>query len=102
MATAEELGVRPELERQWSYHDPEFTDQTKSRVRRVTVKAWRFAGEMDEISATFHAAGLPGGFHTAAAEVYRRMAHFKDASQQPLLEEVLKALINPRDGEIDI
>jgi hypothetical protein len=34
-------------------------------------KAWRWAGEMDEIAETFAAAGAPDGFHRAAAEVYR-------------------------------
>ena len=29
-------------------------------------------GEMEEIAATFADAGLPDGFHRAAAEVYRR------------------------------
>jgi 3-hydroxyisobutyrate dehydrogenase-like beta-hydroxyacid dehydrogenase len=91
LATAEELEVRPELEMQWSRGGSDFARQTQERVRRVTAKAWRFAGEMEEISATFQEAGLPGGFHAAAAEVYRRVAHFKDAETPPL-DEVLEAL----------
>ena len=35
------------------------------------AKGWRWVGEMEEIADTFDAAGLPGGFHRAAAEVYR-------------------------------
>jgi hypothetical protein len=62
-------------------------------VRRVTAKAWRFAGEMDEIAATFRSAGLPGEFHAAAATLYRRLAGFKDAAATPSLEEVLAALL---------
>jgi hypothetical protein len=58
----------------------------------VTAKAWRFAGEMEEISATFVAAGLPGGFHEAAGEVYRRIARFKGADETPPLSTVLKAM----------
>ena len=57
-------------------------------------KAWRFAGEMDEISATFSDAGMPGGFHAAAADVYSRIAEFKDAPSTPLLDEVLTALLS--------
>jgi hypothetical protein len=60
----------------------------------VTAKAWRFAGEMDEIAATFEQAGLPGGFHATAAEIYRRMAGFKDYTSTPELEEVLRALLD--------
>lgn len=92
LATAERLGVRPELERQWSRDGSDFAARTTQRVRGVTAKAWRFAGEMEEIAATFAAAGLPGEFHLAAAELYRRIAHFKDAPVTPELEAVLAAL----------
>jgi 3-hydroxyisobutyrate dehydrogenase-like beta-hydroxyacid dehydrogenase len=92
LGTAETLGVREALEAQWSREGADFAGGAERRVRSVTAKAWRFAGEMDEISATFQDAGLPGGFHTAAAEIYRRMAGFKDAAQTPSLEEVLAAL----------
>jgi hypothetical protein len=55
-------------------------------------KAWRFVGEMEEIAATLAAAGLPDGFHQAAAEIYRRMAHWKDTPSPPPLADVQKAL----------
>jgi hypothetical protein len=92
LGTAENLGVRPELERQWSHGGSDFSDQTIQRVRRVTAKAWRFAGEMDEIAATFEAAGMPGGFQHAASEVYQRLARFKGQAETPSLTEVLEAL----------
>jgi 3-hydroxyisobutyrate dehydrogenase-like beta-hydroxyacid dehydrogenase len=92
LATAEQLGVRRELEEQWESHWPGFAEQTAGRARRVTAKAWRFAGEMNEISSTFEGAGLPGGFHAAAGTLYRRLAHFKDAPSIPELEDVLAAL----------
>jgi hypothetical protein len=38
------------------------------------------------------AAGLPGGFHLAAAELYARLAHFKEAGAPPPLDAVLDAL----------
>ncbi len=92
LATAETLGVRKELQHQWSRGGSDFAEQTTQRVRRVTAKAWRFAGEMEEISATFNEAGLPGDFHAAAEDIYRRIAGFKDAPTTPSLEEVLAAL----------
>jgi hypothetical protein len=49
---------------------------------------------MEEISATFSQAGLPGEFHAAAADVYGRISHFKDAPETPALEEVLEALLD--------
>lgn len=93
LAVAEAQGVHEELATQWSRGDSDFADQTHRRVRGVTAKAWRFAGEMEEIAATFEDAGMPDGFHTAAAEVYRRMAGFKDAPEVPSLADVLTALL---------
>ena len=96
LGTAEALGVWAELEQQWERNWPGFPEQSVNRARRVTAKAWRFAGEMEEISATFAGAGLPGGFHAAAADLYRRIAHFKDAPETPSLEEVLDDLVQER------
>jgi 3-hydroxyisobutyrate dehydrogenase-like beta-hydroxyacid dehydrogenase len=92
LAAAEALGVRSELETQWSRDWPDFGAQAGERVRKVTAKAWRFAGEMAEIAATFREAGMPGEFHIAAEMIYRRIAGFKDASTIPSLEEVLETL----------
>lgn len=92
LAAAESLKVRDELYRHWEMDNTGFSEKTDQRVARVTAKAWRFEGEMREIAATFAAEGLPDGFHLAAAELYRRMANFKDLSTPPL-EEVWKALL---------
>ncbi|MCY3914461.1 MAG: DUF1932 domain-containing protein [Chloroflexi bacterium] len=94
---AEQLGVRADLDREWARRDPEVAERRVSQVRGVTGKAWRFAGEMQEIAATFEAAGMPPGFFEAAHEVYQRMARFKDAEELPALEDVLVALTVARD-----
>jgi 3-hydroxyisobutyrate dehydrogenase-like beta-hydroxyacid dehydrogenase len=94
LALAETSGVRQELEIQWERDEPGSSEQAERRARRVTAKAWRFAGEMDEIASTFESAGLPGGFHRAAGEIYRRLEHFKDTEELPELEAVLKALMS--------
>jgi 3-hydroxyisobutyrate dehydrogenase-like beta-hydroxyacid dehydrogenase len=93
LAAAEGLGIRPELEWQWGRYGADFTEQNQKRARNVTDRAWRFAGEMEEIAATFEDVGMPGGFHQAAAEIYRRIAHFKDLEEPPTLEQVLDALL---------
>lgn len=92
LASAEHYNVRTELNQHWDMDEPEFSAQTERRVRRVTAKAWRFAGEMEEIAATFQAAGLPSGFHESAAEIFRRMAEFKDSLTLPELNDVLASL----------
>ena len=92
LAAAETMGVRSQLEQQWANHWPGFAEETHKRIRNVTAKAWRFSGEMKEISSTFQHAGMPPGFHQAAEEIYNRLGHYKDASTKPSLEEVLESI----------
>ncbi len=92
MAAADEMGVRETLEKQWSRGGSDFSERTQNRLKRVTAKAWRFSGEMEEIAATLQAVGLPGGFHLAAADVYQRISHFKNLEPLPELPEILEAL----------
>ena len=93
LATSENLGVKEDLIKQWSMNGSGFADSATQDVRTVTAKAWRFIGEMHEISSTFEAAGLPGGFHKAAADIYGRIAGFKGADSTPELDDVLSALL---------
>ncbi|HEY7492858.1 MAG TPA: DUF1932 domain-containing protein, partial [Candidatus Tectomicrobia bacterium] len=90
LGMVEKEGVRADLARQWG---DDFTAQTVRRVCANTAKAWRFEGEMYEIAETFRDAGLPGGFHQAAAEVYKRLAGFKDQTEPPPIEAVLEMLL---------
>jgi len=70
-------GVEASLLEEWRLSQPHLEAQSEGTARGVSPKAWRFAGEMEEIAATFAAAGLPAGFHLAAAEVYERLAGFR-------------------------
>jgi prepilin-type processing-associated H-X9-DG protein len=92
MAAAESLGVREALARQLSRYDSELVANITEQMQGVTAKAWRFAGEMEEIAATFTEIGQPDGFHLAAADIYQRLAHFKDADTLPELGAVIAAL----------
>ena len=93
LAAADSLKVRDQLCQKWDMDDTNFSEDANRRVRRVTAKAWRFEGEMHEIAATFQEAGLPSGFHESSAEIYHRMANFKDAAEAPELEGVLNNLL---------
>ena len=93
LAVAESLELREELYRQWEMDEQGFSEKVDRRVARVTAKAWRFEGEMNEIASTFREAGLPDGFQLAAAEIYRSMAGFKDAKDTPLLQNILNTLL---------
>jgi hypothetical protein len=47
---------------------------------------------MEQIAATFDSAGLPGGFHEAAADVFYRLSEFKDWQSKPAIDDLLQAL----------
>jgi 3-hydroxyisobutyrate dehydrogenase-like beta-hydroxyacid dehydrogenase len=93
LATAETMGVRDALEKQWAIYTPGFTEKSQAGIRQVARKAWRFSGEMKEIAATMEAAGLPREFFDAAAQVYERQKSLKDAGQEPAIEEILEKVI---------
>ena len=94
LAAAEGYEVRDDLITEWSQSIPNLAENAPKRVRRVTTKAWRFSGEMEEIAASFQSVGLPGEFHQAAAEIYERLTGFKGQTP-PELEQVFSALLGP-------
>lgn len=93
-ALAEAEGLRDELESEWEVSIPGLADRVENTVAGIGAKAWRFEGEMREIAATYRAAGLPGGFHEAAAELYARLAVLKGEANPA--ERVLELLIAER------
>jgi 3-hydroxyisobutyrate dehydrogenase-like beta-hydroxyacid dehydrogenase len=64
-------GIEPALLEEWGLSLPGLLERSERAARSADAKGWRWVGEMEEIASTFEAAGLPGGFHRAAAEVYR-------------------------------
>ena len=91
-AVAAAEGVADDLRAEWDMSRPGVSERLAGTAAEVAPKAWRWTGEMDEIAATFEAAGLPDGFHRSAGEVYRRLATFKDAPDTAV-EEILEALL---------
>ncbi len=90
-ALAEEEGVDAALLAEWTISQPDIPKRSEV-VTVAARKAWRWIAEMEEIAASFDAAGLPAGFHLASAEIYRRLEGFKDAPRPPALAEVKAAL----------
>jgi 3-hydroxyisobutyrate dehydrogenase-like beta-hydroxyacid dehydrogenase len=60
-----------DVEDEWRLAAPELAEPLARAEAAAARKGWRWAGEMEEIADTFAAAGLPDGFHRAAAEVFR-------------------------------
>jgi 3-hydroxyisobutyrate dehydrogenase-like beta-hydroxyacid dehydrogenase len=90
-ALAQSERVDASLLAEWKISQPQLLRESDAVPPKVR-KAWRWVAEMEEIAASFEAAGLPGGFHHAAAEIYERLAAFKDAPAPPSLEEITAAL----------
>jgi 3-hydroxyisobutyrate dehydrogenase-like beta-hydroxyacid dehydrogenase len=92
-AYAEHEGVDQALLDEWRISQPAL-EKKCSRAAAVAVpKAWRYVGEMREIAEAFDAAGLPAGFHNAAAEICERLAGFKDQTDPgPTVTAVVEAI----------
>jgi len=88
-------GVEDALLGEWRTSQPQLIKRSEDAASGSAPKAWRFVGEMNEIAATFAAAGLPDGFHRAAAEVWSRLSSYKDAPK-PSVADVVDVLRKAR------
>jgi 3-hydroxyisobutyrate dehydrogenase-like beta-hydroxyacid dehydrogenase len=68
-------GIEGALLREWSESQPGLSERCAAAASLANANGPRWAGEMDEISASFERAGLFPGFHRAAADFYRRFPH---------------------------
>jgi 3-hydroxyisobutyrate dehydrogenase-like beta-hydroxyacid dehydrogenase len=70
-ALARTEGVESVLLEEWSISQPGLELRSGAATGSAAAKGWRWVAEMEEIAAAMAAAGLPDGFHRAAAEIYR-------------------------------
>jgi hypothetical protein len=86
-------GVDEALLQEWSISQPALAKKCDRAAAVAVPKAWRYVGEMREIAEAFESAGLPTGFHLAAAEICERFACFKDQTEPVLtVAQVMRAL----------
>lgn len=83
-ALAVREGVDQALLQEWAISQPDLERRSIQAAAVAVPKAWRYVGEMKEIAATLASAGLPSGFHHAAADLYERLAPFKDRTNPAL------------------
>jgi 3-hydroxyisobutyrate dehydrogenase-like beta-hydroxyacid dehydrogenase len=69
---AREEGIEETLLAEWALSQPKLEKRSRGSARSAAAKGWRWVAEMEEIAASMAAAGLPDGFHQAAAEMFRR------------------------------
>jgi 3-hydroxyisobutyrate dehydrogenase-like beta-hydroxyacid dehydrogenase len=77
-AMARVNGIEAALLDEWDISISGQSARSDNAARANAFKAWRFVGEMEEISSTMAEAGLPGGFHAGAAELYQALESYKD------------------------
>lgn len=94
-ALAEANAVTDALLAEWSISQPDLHTRSERTGPSVSRKAWRFAAEMREIASTFAASHLPNGFHDGAAQVYDRLAAFKDEPPTPT-EDLVASLLSQK------
>jgi 3-hydroxyisobutyrate dehydrogenase-like beta-hydroxyacid dehydrogenase len=92
-AYADHEGVDQALLEEWAISQPTLAKKCERAAAVAVPKFWRFVGEMNEIADAFAVAGLPKGFHHAAAQLCERLARFKDQTTPALtVAAVIKAL----------
>ena len=92
-ALAAHEGVDQALLEEWKISQPALENKCQRAAAVAAPKMWRYVGEMREIAEAFKSAGLPNGFHSAAAEVSERLACFKDQTEPaPTVAAVLDQL----------
>jgi 3-hydroxyisobutyrate dehydrogenase-like beta-hydroxyacid dehydrogenase len=77
-------------------------DQCRRAAQQAVTKGWRWVGEMEEIAASMAEAGLPPGFHVAAARVFADAPRMDSAeADDETLERVLEQIgsSDPPGGE---
>jgi 3-hydroxyisobutyrate dehydrogenase-like beta-hydroxyacid dehydrogenase len=93
-AVAQAEGVDDALRAQWSQTHPDLVKQLDAPSLNP-AKAWRWISEMEEIALAYRTADMPDGFFLAAADLYRRLAQYKDDPSKPSIHKVSTALRKP-------
>jgi 3-hydroxyisobutyrate dehydrogenase-like beta-hydroxyacid dehydrogenase len=71
-ALARAGGVERTLLAEWSLSQKALGQQSEGAANAAAAKGWRWVAEMEEIAASMAVAGLPSGFHEAAADIFDR------------------------------
>lgn len=94
-AAASEYGVEDALRSELSRDGIDLDLEVDRITRRSAAKAWRWSGEMDEAAKFLRAIGLPDGFPSSAAEVYRRVAAVVGKAGEPQGATAVDAVRRP-------
>lgn len=91
-ASARSAGVEEALLAEWARSQSGLESSSRRAGTTALERGWRWAGEMEEIARTLEAAGLPGSFGLAAAEVFGRMPRPAPGSTFPGPDDLSAAI----------
>ena len=100
-ALARAGGVERTLLAEWSLSQKGLGQQSEGAANAAAAKGWRWVAEMEEIAASMAVAGLPSGFHEAAADIFDRASRAetsptrRPAATEPpsTLDSIMSALM---------
>ena len=98
LLSARALAVAEEVDEfllaEWDRSQPGLEARSVRAGQQASTKGWRWVGEMEEIAKTYQSAGLPEGFHRAAAELFGRPPRHEEAiADEVTLTRVLEAFL---------
>lgn len=94
LIAAERLGVADGFEAEIADARPDFSKRMANQVPYIPVNAGRWSVEMREVAELMREAGLPGGFHDAAREVFALIAEVYGSTER---RESFDRARTPRD-----
>tara|TARA_B100000575_G_scaffold40827_1_gene28390 strand:+ start:1605 stop:2444 length:840 start_codon:yes stop_codon:yes gene_type:complete len=95
LIVAKKNNVYHELLNELEYSDKFFHDVATNLVPSIKHKAYRWVGEMNEISLTFKDSGLTGGFHSESEAIYNLIKDLPDGKLP--IDEIIGKITDKMD-----
>ena len=90
LIAAKKNNVYDELMEELKYSEEYFSLVAKNQIPNIKHKAYRWVGEMNEISLTYKESGLTGGFHSEAENVYELIKNLPEGKLE--IDEIINQI----------
>ena len=90
LIAAKKNNVYDELMEELKYSEEYFSLVAKNQIPSIKHKAYRWVGEMNEISLTYKESGLTGGFHGEAEKVYELIKNLPEGKLE--IDEIINQI----------
>ena len=92
LIAAKKNNVFDELIEELKYSEEYFSLVAKNQIPSIKHKAYRWVGEMNEISLTYKESGLTGGFHSEAENVYELIKNLPEGKLE--IDEIINQIVD--------